>query len=59
MEEERSEAESLPEERNATAAEAAGVPEEQVDEGRKPPEDDLDSDPAYNPDDEAGDYKGG
>ena len=29
------------------------------DEGRKPPPDDLDQDPAYNPDDEAGRYKGG
>ena len=49
----------LPEDPERSAGEAAGTDSETDDEGRSPPPDDLDSDPAYNPDDPARDLKGG
>ena len=49
----------LPEEPKETAADAADVDEDESAEGREPPEEDLQQDPAYAPDDEAGRYRGG
>ena len=42
-----------------TGAEAGDETAAAEDEGRKPPPDDLESDPAYNPDGPLEDYKGG
>jgi hypothetical protein len=49
----------LPDDPEETAADAAGVDEDESAQGREPPEEDLTEDPAHSPDQEADRYRGG
>jgi hypothetical protein len=49
----------LPDDPEETAADTAGVDEDESAEGREPPEEDLTEDPAHSPGHEADRYRGG